>query len=211
MLSGDNQASDSCCAGPWQVLGGEPAFTSCHGRVIDTLDYIWFTPLASRQTSAGDASDCPADNAAKVHANGTAAFDRASTAQSEHLPHVEAAFLGDNAAPQPAPAEEGVKESRGAGASSGGRGIPDWQLVATRVAMVPPLSAMRGGMPSPEYPSDHISLVAEFTARPVQAQARTQPSSGEEGSHALPFGPVHQEQQQRRPNQHLRFDEQEVL
>lgn len=26
------------------LLGAEPEFTSCHGKFIGTVDYIWFTP-----------------------------------------------------------------------------------------------------------------------------------------------------------------------
>jgi len=26
------------------VLGGEPSFTSCHGRFIGTVDFVWYTP-----------------------------------------------------------------------------------------------------------------------------------------------------------------------
>lgn len=29
------------------VLGAEPAFTSCHGKFIGTVDYVWFTPQVS--------------------------------------------------------------------------------------------------------------------------------------------------------------------
>jgi len=26
------------------VLGGEPSFTSCHGKFIGTVDFVWYTP-----------------------------------------------------------------------------------------------------------------------------------------------------------------------
>lgn len=30
------------------VLGTEPSYTSCHGKFIGTVDYVWFTPEVSR-------------------------------------------------------------------------------------------------------------------------------------------------------------------
>ena len=30
------------------VLGGEPSFTSCHGKFIGTVDFVWFTPEVCR-------------------------------------------------------------------------------------------------------------------------------------------------------------------
>ena len=47
-------------------------------------------------------------------------------------------------------AAEGVPKGRG------------WQLAPVRVAQPPPLSSLRCGLPSPKYPSDHISLVVDF-------------------------------------------------
>ena len=47
-----------------QVIGSEPEYSSCHGRVIATLDYIWYS-----ETSYDPASSCssearsPADKA----------------------------------------------------------------------------------------------------------------------------------------------------
>jgi hypothetical protein len=187
------------------VLGGEPAFTSCHGRVIDTLDYIWFTPMASRQPCGGDVPDGAAGQATTARASGSAAAENgASNAHGEHMQ--EAASQGAGASPAAEQAEGLVRASSGAAAGSGGGALPDWELVATRVALVPPLSAMRGGMPSPDYPSDHISLVAEFVARPLQGlQARAQPSPHEQGLHAATCWPAHPEQQRRQVNLHLRF------
>ena len=37
-----------------------------------------------------------------------------------------------------------------------------WRLTPVRVAQPPPLSSLRCGLPSPKYPSDHISLVVDF-------------------------------------------------
>jgi hypothetical protein len=39
---------------------------------------------------------------------------------------------------------------------------PRWVLRPKRVVQPPPLSSLRCGLPSPKYPSDHISLIAEF-------------------------------------------------
>ena len=38
-----------------------------------------------------------------------------------------------------------------------------WALRPYRVAQPPPLKSLRCGLPSPKYPSDHISLVADFS------------------------------------------------
>ena len=40
---------------------------------------------------------------------------------------------------------------------------PRWRLRPKRVVQPPPLSSLRCGLPSPKYPSDHISLIADFT------------------------------------------------
>ena len=45
-----------------------------------------------------------------------------------------------------------------------------WELCPVRVLHVPPLSALRGGLPAPEYPSDHISLIADFSSRRITGQ-----------------------------------------
>ena len=37
-----------------------------------------------------------------------------------------------------------------------------WMLKPYRVAQPPPLRSLRCGLPSPKYPSDHISLIADF-------------------------------------------------
>ena len=190
------------------MLGGEPAFTSCHGRVIDTLDYIWFTPLASRQPCGGDVPDGAAEQATTARASATAAAENgaSSSAHAEHMQ--EAASQGAGASPAAEQAQGRERTSSGAAAGSGSGALPDWELAATRVALVPPLSAMRGGMPSPDYPSDHISLVAEFVARPLQGlQARAQPSPHEQGLHAATCWPAHAEQQRRQVNQHLHFED----
>ena len=34
------------------VLGTEPAYTSCHGKFIGTVDYVWFTPKVRLARSA---------------------------------------------------------------------------------------------------------------------------------------------------------------
>ena len=34
------------------VLGTEPAYTSCHGKFIGTVDYVWFTPQVRLAVSA---------------------------------------------------------------------------------------------------------------------------------------------------------------
>ena len=47
-------------------------------------------------------------------------------------------------------------------AAEGGLKGRDWQLTPVRVAQPPPLSSLRCGLPSPKYPSDHISLVVDF-------------------------------------------------
>ncbi len=38
-----------------------------------------------------------------------------------------------------------------------------WVLNPYRVAHPPPLKSLRCGLPSPKYPSDHISLIADFS------------------------------------------------
>ena len=38
-----------------------------------------------------------------------------------------------------------------------------WVLRPYRVAHPPPLKSLRCGLPSPKYPSDHISLIADFS------------------------------------------------
>ena len=47
-------------------------------------------------------------------------------------------------------------------AAGGGRKGQGWRLTPVRAAQPPPLSSLRCGLPSPKYPSDHISLVVDF-------------------------------------------------
>jgi hypothetical protein len=162
----------------WQVLGAEPQFTSCHGRIIDTLDYIWFTPLAApAQPDQARQPELP---------NGAAHADSSSSlGDFEHIlgpvsppgSHAAAAVAG------PAPVEEGNAEA--------------WELLPMRVVHVPPLSVLRCGLPAPEYPSDHISLIADFSSRRLRAapQHPVHPPRPGYGHFGLPH------------SQHIRFGE----
>ena len=195
-----------------QVLGSEPGFTSCHGRVIATLDYMWYTRLlhipsqAARpglpqhHTSASTATLPQATvrswvAAAVAEIVGSHCRD-ASTSSNlkshEHVPgHGNSAEMldcrrgSDSCSPgnrpngRPGSQSKPVQAQTGAGsevesasaASSGAPGEPggqEWELVPMRVAMVPPLRSLRCGLPAPEYPSDHISLVTEFTVRSLR-------------------------------------------
>ena len=53
-----------------------------------------------------------------------------------------------------------------------GSGSRSWVLKPFRVALPPPLQSLRCGLPSPKYPSDHISLIADFS------MLQQQPDSG---------------------------------
>ncbi len=53
-----------------------------------------------------------------------------------------------------------------------GSGSQSWVLKPFRVALPPPLQSLRCGLPSPKYPSDHISLIADFS------MLQQQPDSG---------------------------------
>ncbi|KAK9835122.1 hypothetical protein WJX84_011986, partial [Apatococcus fuscideae] len=68
-----------------ELLGGEPPYTSCHGRFIGTVDFMWFTPEM-----------------------------------------------------------EGLR------------------LRPRRALLPPPLDSLHCGLPSPTWPSDHISLLCDF-------------------------------------------------
>ncbi len=35
-----------------ELLGGEPPYTSCHGRFIGTVDFMWFSPEVPLLSSA---------------------------------------------------------------------------------------------------------------------------------------------------------------
>lgn len=70
------------------VLGREPSFTSCHGKFIGTVDFVWYTPRVQHLT-----------------------------------------------------------------------------LIPTAVLLPPPLESLHCGLPSPEWPSDHISLLTKFNLR----------------------------------------------
>lgn len=37
-----------------QVLGDEPEYSSCHGRVIATLDYMWYSETPHQPSASGD-------------------------------------------------------------------------------------------------------------------------------------------------------------
>ncbi|CAL8463659.1 g3193 [Coccomyxa elongata] len=197
------------CSAYAQVLGSEPGFTSCHGRVIATLDYIWYTRLlhvpAARpgppphRTSADTApmsqTTVRSWVAAAVAEIVESHPDASTNLKLESHVHVSAheniADMSDcrrgddlcNSESQPDGKSgshlEPSQSQNGAGsqaesasaASSGAPGEPgsdEWELLPMRVAMVPPLRSLRCGLPAPEYPSDHISLVAEFAVRSLR-------------------------------------------
>ena len=148
-----------------QVLGEEPRFTSCHGRIIDTLDYIWFTPLASsaaqpdqagRQVESEDLAGQMAGQSGGAQHNG------GSLAEFEHI-------LGPACSGAHAGGEAVSRVSTAAG------GAELWELLPARVVHVPPQSALRCGLPAPGYPSDHISLIADFTSRRIHGQQWSMP------------------------------------
>lgn len=183
-----------------QVLGAEPGFTSCHGRVIATLDYMWYTPRAtvpaappttleqprgssasaqqagagSRSPSAAAAESAPSGSAdgggaeVRERRQTGAACDLPSSCQPEEAaaarPCSGAAVLPTDVCLNRVPGPWGPL----GGPSGGPSGEPQdcgGELVPTRVAVMPGLGSLRCGLPAPEYPSDHISLVAEFSAR----------------------------------------------
>jgi hypothetical protein len=69
--------------------------------------------------------------------------------------------------------------------------VSDWELVPTRVVLMPQLSSLRRGLPAAEYPSDHISLVAEFDVRRAcGVPAVALPGPGAAGQTGAPEWPV---------------------
>lgn len=70
----------------------------------------------------------------------------------------------------------------------------NWSLEPTAVLLPPPLESLHCGLPSPEWPSDHISLLAIF-------QVQKQPES-----HSKAADPIEELEKQSRPvAQHIRF------
>ena len=165
-------SSSAMCA---QVLGAEPGFTSCHGRVIATLDYMWYTrllitpsPAAQKGAPRRGAPDLLQSSSSADAVGSSFETSKAASSQSRSSA-AEQESSGSGASN--ANAQQGRREQP-AVASPGASGSPavagGWALVPTRVAMVPPLRSLRSGLPAPEYPSDHISLVAEFSARSLR-------------------------------------------
>ena len=177
-----------------QVLGAEPGFTSCHGRVIATLDYMWFTRLlhtptpAAQRTSSLQASE-PSSQQPSISADPAGrSLDSSGAASSECTSGADGHKCSSSGISSADHSQRGRLEQLGvAGASSGTPGGPTvaggapgarglgvsavaggWELVPTRVAMVPPLRSLHSGLPAPDYPSDHISLVAEFSVRSLR-------------------------------------------
>ena len=52
-----------------------------------------------------------------------------------------------------------------------------------RVLLPPPLQSLRCGLPSPEWPSDHVSILVEFALLPATE------ASSEQEVNALPMSP----------------------
>lgn len=203
-----------------QVLGSEPGFTSCHGRVIATLDYMWYMRLlhipcpAARpgpppHRASADTAPMPQNTVSSWVAAAVAKIvesdpDASTTPSLESHVHVSVygnsvdmldsrkgedlcstegqPDRGSGCQLEPTQSRNGASsEVESASATSscapGEPGSNEWELVPTRVAMVPPLRSLRCGLPAPEYPSDHISLVADFSVRLLQP-ARGVPVSG---------------------------------
>ena len=70
-----------------QVLGDEPEYSSCHGRVIATLDYVWYseTPHLPSATGVGQAGS-PLGNA-------VGSAERISVSP-DSLPHASSSATG---------------------------------------------------------------------------------------------------------------------
>ena len=104
--------------------------------------------------------------------NASEAADREQARPNDSLEAKLSAAVSDWKAKQkqkPKPPVDTAKDLSGRGPLSEQRRVPeggtksqDWQLVPVRVAQPPPLSSLRCGLPSPKYPSDHISLVVDF-------------------------------------------------
>ena len=77
-----------------------------------------------------------------------------------------------------------------------------WELLPLRVVHVPPLSALRGGLPAPEYPSDHISLIADFSSRRVLGEQQENAQQAVQGHMQQPPEDVVHSRRQ-----HIRFGE----
>ncbi|KAK9815961.1 hypothetical protein WJX74_009445 [Apatococcus lobatus] len=103
-----------------ELLGGEPPYTSCHGRFIGTVDFMWFTPEM-----------------------------------------------------------EGLR------------------LRPRRALLPPPLDSLHCGLPSPTWPSDHISLLCDFhmlgppvpTSAPISTSSHPPSQGPPSSSHAAEVGP----------------------
>ncbi|BDA48472.1 probable protein angel homolog 2 at N-terminal half [Coccomyxa sp. Obi] len=188
-----------------QVLGSEPGFTSCHGRVIATLDYMWYTRLLHMPSPAARPGPPPhrasADTVSLSQTTLTSwvaaavaeiveSHPDASTAHNVES-HVCVSDMLDcrkggdlcesesqpdgQSGSQSEPTQSGngaASEAESASATCSGvpgePGSDEWELVPMRVAMVPPLRSLRCGLPAPEFPSDHISLVTEFSVRSLR-------------------------------------------
>jgi hypothetical protein len=64
--------------------------------------------------------------------------------------------------------------SNGGTASSDGAG--GWRLLPLSVLQAPPLETLHCALPSPAWPSDHISLVCDFALVPLPGAAEQQQS-----------------------------------
>ena len=61
-------------------------------------------------------------------------------------------------------------------------------LTPTSVLLPPPIESLHCGLPSPEWPSDHISLLASFTIARVPA-SRERPTRDDSAAAATPRPP----------------------
>lgn len=194
-----------------QVLGSEPGFTSCHGRVIATLDYMWYTrllhiPAARRgppphrssadtapmsQTTVRSWVAAAVAEIVESHPDASTGFDFEShvhvsahgmadmsdrrrggnLCNQESQPDTESGRQLEPNQSQNGAGSQAESASAASSGAPGGPGSDEWELFPMRVAMVPPLRSLRCGLPAPEYPSDHISLVAEFAVRLLRPAA----------------------------------------
>ena len=130
-----------------QVLGVEPQYTSCHGKFIGTVDYVWYTPQPlSWHPGSGHqhALTLPLREGPEM----PLPLDLGLQTPLRLVGPVQTPTVDR------ATAEADTTQGHDATCAS--------LLRAVRVLLPPPLDSLHCGLPSPEWASDHISLLVDF-------------------------------------------------
>ena len=130
-----------------QVLGVEPQYTSCHGKFIGTVDYVWYTPQPLSWHPRSGHQDAPT----------------LPLREGPGMPlRLESGLQTPLQLGGPVQTPTVDRATAEADTTHGHDATCASLLRAVRVLLPPPLDSLHCGLPSPEWASDHISLLVDF-------------------------------------------------